>query len=81
MLACILKTIKETKTPKGTPKGTPKDIIISLISKNAKVTVQQMADALGMNKRNAQKHVNAMQDEGLIVRVGPARGGHWKIVK
>lgn len=79
MLNCIRDTINEIETPKKTPKKTPKEIILELVATDAKVTVEQMAEALGMNKRNAQKHINQLVDEGVIVRIGANRGGHWEI--
>lgn len=81
MLKCIKQTIDDVKTLKKTPKKTPKEIILSLMENNPKVTVQEMAEAMGMNKRNAQKHINALVEEGLVQRIGAARGGHWKIIK
>lgn len=81
MLQCIRSTIDNIATPKKTPKKTPKDIVLELIAADAKVTVEQMAEALGMNKRNAQKHINQLVNDGVIVRVGANRGGHWEIVK
>lgn len=80
MLRCIRDTINEIETPIKTPIKTPKEIILELVATNAKVTVEQMAEALGMNKRNAQKHINQLVDEGIIIRVGANRGGHWEIV-
>lgn len=81
MLQCIRKTIDEISTPKKTPKKTPKDIVLELIASDAKVTVEQMAEALGMNKRNAQKHINQLVNDGVIVRIGANRGGHWEVVE
>ena len=81
MLSCIKQTIDTIKTPKETPKETPKDVIISLIRQNPKVTIQEMAEALGINKRNAQRHVNALTKEGIIEHVGASRGGWWRLVE
>lgn len=84
MLQCIKDTVDKIvvpkKTSKKTSKKTPKDIILALIAADAKVTIEKMAEALGMNKRNAQKHVNQLVDDGIIVRVGANRGGHWEIL-
>lgn len=80
MLQCIKNTIDGIVTPKKTPKKTPKDIVLELIAADAKVTIEQMAEALEMNKRNAQKHVNQLVAEGVIIRVGAHRGGHWEVV-
>lgn len=81
MLRCIKQTIENIETPKKTSKKTPKEVVMSLVSQNPKVTVAEMAEAMGMNKRNAQRHINQLVEEGRIVRVGANKGGHWEVVK
>lgn len=63
-----------------TPIKTPKEIILELIRNNPKVTIQHMVEAMGMNKRNAQKHVHSLVEDNQIRRIGPARGGYWEII-
>lgn len=79
MLRCIKQSIDDVKTLKATPKATPKEILLALINHNNKVTIQQIAAAWGINKRNAQNRINQYVDEGLIRRIGSARGGYWEI--
>lgn len=79
MLRCIKQSIDDVKTLKATPKATPKEILLTLINHNNKVTIQQIATAWGINKRNAQNRINQYVDEGLIRRIGSARGGYWEI--
>ncbi len=79
MLRCIKQSIDDVKTLKATPKATPKEILLALINHNNKVTIQQIATAWGINKRNAQNRINQYVDEGLIRRIGSARGGYWEI--
>ena len=79
MLRCIKQSIDDVKTLKATPKATPKEILLTLINHNNKVTIQQIAAAWGINKRNAQNRINQYVDEGLIRRIGSARGGYWEI--
>ena len=69
----------DVKTLKATPKATPKEILLALINHNNKVTIPQIAAAWGINKRNAQNRINQYVDEGLIRRIGSARGGYWEI--
>ena len=76
----MLKCIKQTIADVATPKATPKDTILSLIGQNSRITVKEMAEALGMNKRNAQIHVKKLTEQGLIRHVGASRGGHWEII-
>lgn len=75
-----VKCIKQTIADIATPKATPKDTILSLIGQNSRITVKEMAEALGMNKRNAQIHVKKLTEQGLIRHVGASRGGHWEII-
>ena len=53
--------------------------ILDMIIRNAKVTSTQMAESLGINRSAVSKHLKKMQDDGLIKRVGPDKGGHWEI--
>lgn len=81
MLRCLKQAIDDVATPIATPIATPKDIIISLIKKNPKVTLSEMASALGINRRNTQNKINQMVAEGLIQRIGSPRSGYWEIVE
>lgn len=81
MLGCIKQAINDIATSIATPIATPKEVILSLIAKNPKVTIQEMSSALGMNKRNAQNHVNKLAEQGIIKRIGANRGGHWEIIE
>ena len=55
--------------------------IIELISDNASITTQAMADNLGISRRAVAKAIAKLQAEGVIHRVGPDKGGHWEIIK
>ena len=40
-----------------------------------------MAESLGINRSAVSKHLKKLQDEGVIRREGPDKGGKWIIVK
>lgn len=65
-------------TEKSTQKSTQK--ILALIAENPYVTTQEMADSLGITRRAVAKHTKKMQEQGVIRRVGPDKGGHWEII-
>jgi predicted HTH transcriptional regulator len=52
-----------------------------MIIQNAKVTSTQMAESLGINRSAVSKHLKKMQENGIIKRVGPDKGGHWEIIE
>lgn len=70
------------KTPKVDRKGGQKtrEAIVSLIASNASISSTQMAAALGINRSAVSKHLKTLQQANIILRVGPAKGGYWKIV-
>jgi predicted HTH transcriptional regulator len=58
-----------------------RDVILDMIIQNAKVTSTQMAESLGINRSAVSKHLKKMQENGIIKRVGPDKGGHWEIIE
>ena len=74
----LKSTLKNTTT--NTLKGTRKSIV-EIIMETPYITIQQVADKLGLGLRGVAKHFKNLQDEGFIKRVGPDKGGHWEILK
>ena len=69
------------KTEKVDRKGGQKtrEAILDLIRSNAKVSSTQMAETIGINRSAVSKHLKKMQEEGIIRREGPDKGGKWVI--
>ena len=40
-----------------------------------------MAEKIGVTRRAIAKIIGTLQAEGVIRHVGPAKGGHWEIIK
>ncbi len=53
--------------------------IMALISNDSNITTTQMAATLGINRSALSKHLRRMQEEGVIRRIGPDKGGHWEV--
>ena len=70
------------KTEKVDTKGGQKtrEAILGMINQNAKVTSTQMAKSLGINRSAVSKHLKKMQEDGIIKREGPDKGGKWIIL-
>ena len=73
------KTAQET-TQKSTLKGTSKKIV-DIVDDKPNVTIAQVAELLQMNIRGIAKHFQKLQQQGILRRVGPDKGGHWEIVE
>ena len=65
----------------GTSSQKSSQKIIELIAGNLSITTQEMADVVGISRRAVAKQLANLQAEGIVKRVGPDKGGHWKIVK
>lgn len=55
--------------------------IVELVIANSKITQNEMAAALNITPRAIANRMKSMQERGIILRVGPDKGGHWEIVK
>ena len=82
----ITKSITKSIT-KNVTKTTPITLsgvalkVVKMIEKNPNITTAQMAEVIGVAKRNLIVLTNNLQRDGIIRHVGPARGGHWEIIE
>ena len=53
--------------------------ILDMIADNAHITSTQMAERLGINRSAISKHLKKLQENGIIRREGPDKGGTWVI--
>ena len=67
------------KTPQKTSQKTPQKIL-ELIEGNPQITTQEMADFIGIDIRNIHRNIKKLQEQGVIRRVGPDKGGHWEVI-
>ena len=55
--------------------------ILRLIENNNNITFDEMATETGLTRRAVIKNTNKLKKDGVLIRVGPDKGGHWEIVK
>ena len=56
------------------------DTILQFIKDNPSITRKSLAKIVGISQSAIQKHINRLKAEGIIVRNGGDRGGHWEII-
>ncbi|MEA3451098.1 MAG: winged helix-turn-helix transcriptional regulator, partial [Bacteroidota bacterium] len=64
------KTIEQTRVK-----------IIELINQNNKITRQELAERLNLTVKGVDWNINLLKEEGKLKRIGPDKGGHWKVVE
>ena len=56
-------------------------LIISAIFKNPYTTQTELAKTLGISVVHVNKNMKKLQEQGVIRRVGPDKGGHWEVIE
>lgn len=54
--------------------------ILEFIRNEPTVTAAKMASALSISSRAVEKQIKALRENGVIIRRGANKGGHWEIV-
>ena len=53
--------------------------ILEAIKKNPKITQNELVEITGLTRRGIEWNLAKLKEKGIIKRIGPARGGYWKI--
>ena len=70
---------KAIDTSQKTSQKTPQKII-ELVRDNPYISTSEMADIIGIDRRNIARNIKKLQDQGIVRRVGPDKGGFWEII-
>ncbi len=65
--------------PKSKEKS--KEKILIIISENPQITTSELSDKTGLSISGIEKIIRNLKKEGLLQRVGAAKGGHWEVAK
>ncbi len=55
--------------------------MLELMLKDPKISKQKMAEIIGISTTAVDKNISTLKKEGFIERVGPNKGGHWRVIK
>jgi len=74
------------ESSKTTPDGVKSSVkssvkILELFENSRDMTIIELADQLGISTRVVEKQINKLKEKGRLHRVGPAKGGHWEVLK
>ena len=56
------------------------DIIYLLLKDNPKITRSELALKTGLTENGVKWNLSKLKSEGRIKRIGPDKGGYWKII-
>jgi ATP-dependent DNA helicase RecG len=55
--------------------------ILRLIFHDPQITTDKLANIIGISQKGVEWQVAQLKKDGLLERIGPTKGGHWKIVE
>lgn len=45
------------------------------------ISTAELAEIIGLTMKGVEWNLRKLKAEGVLKRVGPAKGGHWDVVK
>jgi len=54
--------------------------ILDQIKINPNVTIKELQSKTGLSRRGVEWNIAKLKSEGKIERVGPDKGGYWKVI-
>ena len=55
--------------------------IIKILSNNPTTTVRELSEMLSLSRRGVEEQIKSLNQNGIIRRIGPDKGGHWQVIK
>ena len=83
-IATYLESIGNEESREETPKGRAKptksrEKIVALLSEDGKLSAAALAEKIGISAKAVEKHLANLKINGIIERIGPAKGGYWEV--
>ena len=57
------------------------EIILNLIKENTQISIADIAQKIERGLTATKERISKLKAKGLIERIGPDKGGHWKILE
>lgn len=55
--------------------------IIQLLVLMSDVTIAELAEQIGISERSIERNLQNLQKSKKILRIGPDKGGYWKVIE
>ena len=83
-IATYLESIGDEESREKTQKGGEKptksrEKIVALLSEDGKLSAAALAEKIGISPKAVEKHLANLKADGIIERIGPAKGGYWRV--
>lgn len=55
--------------------------VIRALQQNPELTIPMLATQLGLSSRTIERHLQKLQQQGVVKRIGSTKGGYWQVVR
>ena len=55
-------------------------MILDAITKNPYLSSEDLSSIVGISAVKIRENLTKLKSKGLIERIGPDKGGHWKVI-
>jgi ATP-dependent DNA helicase RecG len=55
--------------------------VLQILSAHPRYTTDDLAKLLGISSKGVEKHLAKLKKSGALLRVGPDKGGWWKVLE
>jgi len=55
-------------------------LIVKGVLKNKKITQQLLSEIVGISQKNIRNNMKKLKENGILKRIGPKKGGYWKVL-
>ncbi len=76
---CLFTATVHRKAEKGSEISSEK--ILSLLKTEPDLSAREIAQKIGITPRAVEKQIAKLRKAGRLRRIGPAKGGHWEVLK
>jgi predicted HTH transcriptional regulator len=66
-------------TPDVGENADPKFLILTKLKESPELSAKELAALLGKTPRTVERHIKELREQGLLVRIGADKGGHWEV--
>ncbi|MEI6090929.1 MAG: RNA-binding domain-containing protein [bacterium] len=76
-----VKTSEKLENTRVTTSEKTREMIVKLIINNNTITSTEIAEEIGISLKGVEYHLANLKKKKLIERVGPDKGGYWKVLE
>ena len=73
-------TEKVTEKVTGNLVTESEEKVLEILRENQTATYLEIADKLKVSRKTVSQKVKSLKEKGLIIRIGSAKKGYWKVI-